>query len=439
MTAPSSVQNSVVVHFAEHEMKFDSHNVVSAVLPQGGSLFEETVRAADATRRSEWPRGDIKVATLDDTLLIWQTVPSWYHSDEEALGYDYRPLLNEFLTQDVELVKNRATFTGDFSHEVVSEAYLKHYRQAPNDLYEKRKATTAALLREEDAKIHLYLSPSVTYYTDSGIYLGHVNYLGGKPAFDTATTASLIKVQGVDPRHMTTLNWYKAPSLVEPHIALTASDAARTVTLTPREGARTLEALSQELKGQGLKFAPVDEKLANLSLFIAQRKDWTVGELLRSVCAVGGFEISSTANGYAWVISPAHEAVGSRRYTLALSRHEQREKHRMLAKIFARNGNKMRLRFNANLCTAPAPVRLDSLDAAVREKALEPLDEATRALVGQVWFTLDMTVAIRASLGGTITSTITPFAPKHDLNPPSDWKRWNEEEFWERYGAKVTF
>lgn len=434
-----SVQNSTSPQLAEHEAWFDSHNVVSAVPPQGGGLMEDTIRAANMTRRSDWARGDIRVTTLGDTLLIWQTVPSWYHSDEEALGYDYRPLLSEFLTQDVELVKTRATFTGDFSHKVVLDAYLKHYRQAPIDLYEKRKATTAALLHEEDAKVHLYLSPSLTYYTDSGIYLGHVHYLRGKPVFDTATTASLIKVKGVDPRHTATQNWYKAPSLVEPRVALTASDAARTVTLTPREGARTLEALNQELKGQGLKFAPVDEKLANLSLFFAQRKDWTVGELLRSVCAVGGFEISSTANGYAWDLSPAHEAVGSRRYALALSRHEQREKHQMLANIFARNGNKLRLRFNANLCTAQAPVRLDSLDAAVRDKALEPLDEATRAQVGQVWFILDMTVAIRASLGGTITSSITPFAPKHDLNPPADWRRWSPQEFWERYGAKVTF
>lgn len=427
--APALAQERAAEVFAKQEALFKNRNVVSVVLPKSGSLFLDTIRTAAATRDAEWRRGEIQLATQGGTLLIWQTVPSWFHPKEEPPLQSYQAVLGEFLSKDVELAGDLATLTGDYSHEAVLAGYMGPFREAPDTIRDRRKAMATALLAEKDTKVQLGVSTSLTFYNEAGNYLGSTTYFDGKPTF---------KAERIDPKDIATINWYKAPKRIDPLVELTAADAARTITLNPREGARTIAALSRELSAQGLKIAPADEELATVSLYLVQRKDWTAGELLKSVASVGGFEIHPTPNGYDLSRSPAHADVGDQMYSLALSRHDRAQTLQTVLEIFVRNGNKLELPFDQKLFRTQAPIAVDNLSAQVRAKALASLDEATRREVRQVWFVLNVGLGVRGKTNGSTNGfPLTPFPAEYDLNPPAHWKGFDEAEFSELHGAKM--
>lgn len=427
---PASAQDRAAQLLLKQEEQLNKGNVVSAVLPQGGGLFLDTIRAAGATRHADWARGDIQVASLGDTRLIWQTIPSWLHENEEASLQSYQPMLGEFLTKDVEIKGELATLTGAYSHDAVLAGYMGPFREAPDTLRDQRKAMATALLAEKESKVQLWVSPRLTFYNEAGNYLGSTTYSEGKPEF---------KAERIDQKEIATTNWYKAPMRIDPQVELTPADAARTITLTPREGVRTIAALSQELSAQGLKIEPVDEEIGDISLLFIQRKDWTAGELLKSVAAVAGFEVQKMPASYRWSRSPAHADVGGQIYTLALARHEQQEALKTVFEIFARNGNKLDLPFERKFFTTQAPIPLGNLSPEVKAKALAPLDEATRREVRQVWFVLTVGLGLRGSTrGNTVGFPMTPFPADYDLNPPVGWKGFDKAEFLELHGAVIT-
>jgi hypothetical protein len=427
---PTVAQDRAAQLLLKQEEQLNKGNVVSAVLPRGGGLFLDTIRAAGATRGADWARGDIQVASLDDTRLIWQTIPSWLHEKEEASLQSYQGVLGEFLTKDVEIKDDLATLTGDYSHDAVLAAYLGAYQGAPEPIREGRKTAATALLAEKETKVQLGVWPSLTFYDATGTYLGSTTYPEAKPTF---------KADRIDPKDIATINWYKAPMRIDPQVELTPADAARAITLTTREGVRTIAALSQELSAQGMKIEPVDEEIGNISLLFIQRNNWTAGELLKSVAAVGGFEVQKMPDGYRWSRSPAHADVGGQIYTLALARHEQQETLKTVFQIYARNGNQLDLPFEPKFFRSGAPIPVENLTPAVRAKVLAPLDEATRREVRQVWFVLNVTLGLRGSTrGNTVGFALAPFPVEYNLNPPLGWKGFDKAEFQELHRAKIT-